>query len=225
MTGTLVNTATVVAGAVVGLMAGNRLPERIKSIVLDALGLITIWIAVTMIIRGSRPLEIVGSLIAGGMIGEWIGIEAWLARFGEWLKVRSRSGSGTFVNGYVTASLLFCVGPMTIVGCIQDGTTGDATLLLTKSVMDGFAAMALAATTGIGVLFSAATVIVIQGSLTLLGRHLADLTIPATLDQLSAVGGMIILGLGIRLLGLKDIRVGNFLPALVVIVVLLQILH
>lgn len=223
MIGTLVNTATVVAGSLAGLAVGDRLPERIKSSVLDALGLITLWIGITMVIRGTKPLAIVGSLIAGGIIGEWIGIERWIARLAEWLKLRARSGSGTFVHGFVTASLLFCVGPMTVVGCIQDGTSGDATLLFTKSVMDGFAAMALAATTGIGVLFSALTVLTVQGALTLLGRYLGELTVPATLDQLSATGGLIILGLGIRLLGLKDIRVGNYLPALVIIVIITQV--
>lgn len=222
MTGTLVNTATVIVGALTGLAIGDRLSERIKSTVLTALGLVTLWIGVTMVIRGSRPLIIVVSLIAGGVIGELLALEQRLESVGAWLKARSGSGSGGFVRGFVSASLLFCVGPMTVVGSIQDGTTGDATLLLTKSVMDGFAAVALAATTGIGVLFSAITVLVVQGSLTILGRWLAALTVPAALDQLSCVGGLIILGLGVRLLGLKDIPVANYLPALVIIAVIVM---
>ncbi len=222
MTGTLVNTATVIVGALTGLAIGDRLSERIKSTVLTALGLVTLWIGVTMVIRGSRPLIIVVSLIAGGVIGELLALEQRLESVGAWLKAKSGSGSGGFVRGFVSASLLFCVGPMTVVGSIQDGTTGDATLLLTKSVMDGFAAVALAATTGIGVLFSAITVLVVQGSLTILGRWLAALTVPAALDQLSCVGGLIILGLGVRLLGLKDIPVANYLPALVIIAVIVM---
>ncbi|MBI5866675.1 MAG: DUF554 domain-containing protein [candidate division Zixibacteria bacterium] len=217
MIGTLVNTGTVIAGSLVGLAIGDRLPEKIKSSVLTALGLITMWIGVTMVIRGTRPLLIVSSLICGGVIGELLAVERRLERVGDWLKARSGSQSGGFVRGFVSASLLFCVGPMTIVGSIQDGTTGDATLLLTKSVMDGFAAIALAATTGIGVLFSALTVLGIQGGLTLLGRWLAALTVPAALDQLSCVGGLIILGLSLRLLGLKEVPVANYLPALVII--------
>lgn len=217
MIGTLVNTGTVIAGSLVGLAIGDRLPEKIKSSVLTALGLITMWIGVTMVIRGTRPLLIVSSLICGGVIGELLALERRLERVGDWLKARSGSQSGGFVRGFVSASLLFCVGPMTIVGSIQDGTTGDATLLLTKSVMDGFAAIALAATTGIGVLFSALTVLGIQGGLTLLGRWLAALTVPAALDQLSCVGGLIILGLSLRLLGLKEVPVANYLPALVII--------
>jgi hypothetical protein len=223
MIGTLVNTGTVIAGSLIGLAIGDRLPERIKSSVLTALGLITLWIGITMVIRGTRPLVIVASLIAGGVIGELLALERRIESVGAWLKVRSGSGSGGFVRGYVTASLLFCVGPMTVVGSIQDGTTGDATLLLTKSVMDGFAAVALAATTGVGVLFSAITVFIIQGGLTILGRWLAALTVPAALDQLSCVGGLIIMGLGFRLLGLKDVPVANYLPALVIIALIVTL--
>jgi uncharacterized membrane protein YqgA involved in biofilm formation len=220
MIGTVVNTGTVIAGSVIGLVVGDRLPDKIKASVLNALGLVTLWIGVTMIIRGSRVLVIVASLIAGGIIGEILGIERGLERFAEWLKSRTSASSSGFVTGFVTASLLFCVGPMTVVGSIQDGTVGDPTLLLTKAVMDGFAAMALSATTGVGVIFAAVTVLVIQGGLTLLGQQLSALTAPAALDQLSAVGGLIILGLGVRLLGLKDIPVANYLPALVIIAVI-----
>jgi len=220
MTGTLVNTATVIAGSLVGLAVGDRLPQEIKSSVLNALGLITLWIGITMVILGTRPLAIVASLILGGVIGELLNIEGGLEKFAGWLKRRTTSSASGFVNGFVTASLLFCVGPMTVVGSIQDGTVGDPTLLLTKSVMDGFAAMALSATTGIGVLFSAITVLVIQGGLTLLGSGLAVLTTPASLNQISAVGGLIILGLGLRLLGLKNIPVANYLPALVIIAII-----
>lgn len=220
MTGTLVNTATVIAGSLIGLAVGDRLPEKIKTSVLNALGLITLWIGITMVVMGTRPLAIVGSLIMGGVVGELLDIEGRLEKFAGWLKRRTASSASGFVNGFVTASLLFCVGPMTVVGSIQDGTVGDSSLLLTKSVMDGFAAMALSATTGIGVLFSAITVLVLQGGLTLLGGQLATLTTPSSLDQLSAVGGLIILGLGLRLLGLKNIPVANYLPALAIIAVI-----
>lgn len=223
MIGTLVNTGTVIAGSVIGLAIGDRLPERIKTSVLNALGLVTLWIGITMVIHGTRFLAIVASLIIGGIIGELLAIEANLARFAAWLKAKTGSKAAGFVDGFVTASLLFCVGPMTVVGSIQDGTVGDATLLLTKSLMDGFASIALAAATGIGVLFSAITVLVFQGGLTLLGGSLAGLTAPASLDQVSAVGGLIILGLGIRLLRIKDIPVANYLPALVIIAIVVAI--
>lgn len=221
MTGALVNTGTVIAGSLIGLAIGDRLPDKIKTSVLNSLGLVTLWLGVTMVIDGTRFLVIVGSLIIGGVIGEIAGIEGGLTRFADWLKARTGSSSGRFVSGFVTASLLFCVGPMTVVGSIQDGTVGDATLIFTKSVMDGFAAMALSAATGIGVIFSAVTVLVVQGSLTLLGQYLADLTEPESLNQLSAVGGLLMLGLGLRLLGIKDIPVANYLPALVIVAIVM----
>ncbi|HUU45161.1 MAG TPA: DUF554 domain-containing protein [Acidobacteriota bacterium] len=218
MLGTWINTGTVIAGSLIGLAVGDRLPERIRRSILTALGLVTLGIGVQMTLRGTRLFLIIGSLIAGGILGEWIGIERALERFAAWLQARVRIGaSGRFVQGFVTASLLFCVGPMTVVGAIEDGVTGDASLLVTKSVMDGLAAMALSATTGIGVLFAAGTVLVVQGPLTLLGGALSSLTEPAVLDQFSAVGGLIILGLGIRLLGLKEIPIANYLPALVIV--------
>ncbi|GAB4322392.1 MAG: DUF554 domain-containing protein [Candidatus Zixiibacteriota bacterium] len=219
MTGALVNTGAVIAGSLIGLAVGDRLSERIKTSVLNSLGLVTLWLGVTMVIDGTRFLVIVGSLIIGGVMGEIVGIEGGLTRFADWLKARTGSSSGKFVNGFVTASLLFCVGPMTVVGSIQDGTVGDATLIFTKSVMDGFAAMALSAATGIGVIFSAVTVLVVQGSLTLLGQSLAGLTEPESLNQLSAVGGLLMLGLGLRLLGIRDIPVANYLPALVIVAI------
>lgn len=219
MFGTWVNTATVLAGSVLGLIIGDRLPEKIKQSVFTALGLVTLSIGVSLVIRGTRPLLIIGAIILGGITGELVGIERQLERFGAWLQDLVRIGSGQFVRGFVTASLLFCVGPMTVVGSIQDGVNGDSTLLLTKAFMDGFASLALAATTGIGVLFAAGTVLIVQGALSLLGGWLSALTAPEALNQLSAVGGLLILGLGIRMLGLKEIPVANYLPALVFIAV------
>jgi uncharacterized membrane protein YqgA involved in biofilm formation len=173
-----------------------------------------------MVIRGTRPLIIIGSVVFGGVIGELINIEQRLERFAGWLQARVRVGAAGFVRGFVTASLLFCVGPMTVLGSIQDGLSGDSTILITKSIMDGFSAIALAATTGIGVLFSAITVLVVQGGLSLLGESLSLLTEPQALDQLTGVGGVLIMGLAIRMLEIKDIRVGNFLPALVIVAIL-----
>ena len=220
MLGTLVNTATVIAGSLVGLFIGDRLPATIKRSVMTALGLVTLWIGIQSVVKGTRPFLIIGALVVGGVIGELIGIERALERFAGWLQRRLKVGTASgFVRGFVTASVLFCVGPMTVVGSIEDGISGDATLLLTKSVMDGFAAIALSATTGIGVIFAAVTVLVLQGGLTLMGGMLAALTAPGALDQFSAVGGLMILGLGIRMLEIKDIPVANYLPALVLIAV------
>ncbi len=220
MFGTWINTATVIAGSLIGMAIGNRLPERVRSIVFTGLGLMTLGIGVSMVIRGSRPLIIISSIVLGGVIGELINIERQLERFAGWLQTRVQIGGTNFVRGFVTASLLFCVGPMTVVGSIQDGLSGDSTILVTKAIMDGISSIALAATTGIGVLFSAITVLVIQGGLSLLGKSLSVLAEPRALDQLTGVGGLLIIGLAIRMLEIKDIRVGNLLPALVIVAIL-----
>ncbi|HWO56382.1 MAG TPA: DUF554 domain-containing protein [bacterium] len=220
MLGTWINTATVLAGSLAGMLIGDRLPERLRKIVFTGLALMTLGIGVSMVIRGTRPLIIITSIVLGAVLGELIDIERQLERFAVWLQARVRVGGGQFVRGFVTASLLFCVGPMTVVGSIQDGLSGDATILITKAIMDGFASLALAATMGIGVLFAALTVLIVQGGLSLLGRSLAVLTEPAALDQLTGVGGLLIMALAIRMLEIKDIKVANLLPALVIVALL-----
>lgn len=220
MLGTWINTATVLAGSLAGMLIGDRLPERLRRIVFTGLALMTLGIGVSMVIRGTRPLIIITSIVLGAVLGELIDIEKQLERFAVWLQARVKVGGGQFVRGFVTASLLFCVGPMTVVGSIQDGLSGDATILITKAIMDGFASLALAATMGIGVLFAALTVLVVQGGLSLLGRSLAVLTEPAALDQLTGVGGLLIIALAIRMLEIRDIKVGNLLPALVIVALL-----
>jgi uncharacterized membrane protein YqgA involved in biofilm formation len=217
MVGTLVNTGTVIVGATVGMLVGGRLPGRIKQVVISALGLITLWIGIDMVVQGQKPLLIVIAIVSGAILGEILGLEQGIARIGEWLRRRARSDAPHFVLGYVTASLLFCVGPMTVVGSLEDGLRGDSTLLVTKAIMDGFASLALASGLGAGVLFSFITVLVVQGSLTLLGTQMAFAMEPGVLQPMTAVGGIIILGLGLRLLEIKEIPVANFLPALVLI--------
>lgn len=220
MTGTLVNTATVIVGSSVGLLIGARFSERIKSIVMHALGLSTLLIGFEMALKTDNILFVIGSLALGGIVGELLKVEEGLERMGEFLKRRVKSRSGNFVLGFVTSSLVFCIGPMTLVGSIQDGVSGDASVLYAKSLLDGFASIVFASSLGVGVIFSALTVLVFQGGLTLLGGKLSFLLRPEVLDELIATGGLIIVGIGIYLLGIKRIKVGNFLPALVVAVVL-----
>jgi len=220
MVGTLVNTATVIAGGSIGLLIGKRLPERIKSIVLTALGLITLWIGITMVAQGEKPLLIVIAVVGGAIIGEILHLEQGIDRLAEWLRGLVRSDAPQFVLGFVTASLLFCVGPMTVVGALEDGLKGDPTLLVTKAIMDGFAAVALASSMGAGIVFSFLTVLLVQGGLTVLGAHLQFALEPGILHPLTAVGGILILGLALRLLSVKQVPVANFLPAIPVIIVL-----
>ena len=220
MKGTLVNTAAVVLGSLIGMAVGSRLPEKVKQIVMNGLGLCTLLIGFKMAFKGEQILLIIGSLILGGIIGELLDIESWLERLGEKIKKRVKSDSGNFGVGVVTASLVFCVGPMTVVGSIEDGIRGDASILYAKSVLDGFASIAFASGLGIGVLFSAVTVLVYQGLLTLLGQKLSFLLSGHVINELTATGGLMIVGIGLLLLDIKRVKVGNFLPALVVVIIL-----
>jgi uncharacterized membrane protein YqgA involved in biofilm formation len=223
MKGTLVNTATVVLGSLIGMAVGSRLPEKVKQIVMNGLGLCTLLIGFKMAFKGEQILLVIGSLVLGGIIGELLDIEGWLERLGEKIKRKIKSESGNFVIGFVTASLVFCVGPMTVVGSIEDGIRGDASILYAKSVLDGFASIAFASGLGVGVLFSAVTVLVYQGLLTLLGQKLSFLLNGHVVNELTATGGLMIVGIGLLLLDIKRVKVGNFLPALVIVVVLASI--
>ncbi|MCK4427061.1 MAG: DUF554 domain-containing protein [candidate division Zixibacteria bacterium] len=220
MKGTLVNTASVILGSSLGLLIGSRFSEKLNTIVMHALGLATLLIGFRMAFETENILLVIGSLAIGGIIGEILKLEEGLERFGDFIKRKIKSESGTFVLGFVTSSLVFCIGPMTIVGSIQDGVSQDASVLYAKSLLDGFASIVFASSLGVGVLFSSLIVLLFQGSLTLLGSHLSFLLKPEILNELTATGGLIIVGIGIYLLGIKKIRVGNFLPALVVAVIL-----
>jgi len=175
---------------------------------------------VQMVLKVQSPLVVIASMVIGGVTGELLGIEEALERAGEWLRSRARSGSGTFVTGYVTASLVFCVGPMTLLGSIQEGLTGNPDIIYTKAMLDGAASVAFASSLGVGVGFAAITVLVFQGALTLLGAQLAFLLRPEILNEVTATGGLLILAIGLLLLEVKRLRVANLLPALVVVVLL-----
>ena len=220
MRGTIVNVVAVLVGSGIGLAIGNRLPERMQRVITTGLGLSTLLIGMQMALMVQNLLVVIASMVIGGVIGELLEIETGLERAGEWLKARSRSGSGTFVTGYVTASLVFCVGPMTIVGSIQEGISGNPDIIYTKSLLDGAASVAFASSLGIGVSFAAVTVLVLQGALTLLGKQLAFLLRPEILNELTATGGLLILAIGFLLLDVKRLRVANLLPALAVAVLL-----
>jgi len=217
MVGTLINVATVVAGSSAGLLVGSRLPERIRQTVLSGLGLITLVIGMSMALQTRNPLLILAALLLGGVIGELLSLEERLQALGRYLETRvsGRSGEGSaFVRGFVTASLVFCVGPMTILGSIQDGLTGNYTLLAIKATLDGFASLAFSASLGIGVMFAALTVLIYQGALTLGAGLVKAVLTEAMITEMTAVGGTMILGIGLLLLDLKRVRVASFLPGL-----------
>lgn len=222
MTGTLVNIATVLVGSALGIALGSRLTDRMRETVLRGLGLVTAVIGMQMAFETANILIVVGSILVGGLLGEWWGIERRLNGLGAWLEARvtragGAAGQDRFIRGFVTASLLFCVGPMAILGSIQDGLTGDYSLLAIKAMLDGFAALAFASSLGVGVAFSALVVLLYQGGLTLLAAQAQSVLTPAMIAELTAAGGVLILGLAIStLLEIKPIRVGNLLPALLI---------
>jgi uncharacterized membrane protein YqgA involved in biofilm formation len=218
--GTVVNVAAVLVGTGIGLAIGGRLPERMQRIITTGLGLSTLLIGLQMALKVQSMLVVIASMVLGGILGEWLAIERALEQAGDRLKAWARSGSGTFVTGFVTASLVFCVGPMTIVGSIQEGISGNPEVIYTKSLLDGAASVAFASSLGIGVGFAAVTVLVLQGALTLLGGQLAFLLRPELLHELTATGGLLILAIGLLLLEVKRIPVANLLPALLVVVAL-----
>jgi uncharacterized membrane protein YqgA involved in biofilm formation len=215
MTGTLVNTSAILIGSAVGLSAGSRISQGIKGILMQGLGLAVLVIGLKMALSGFDLIPAVACLLLGGITGELLRIEDGLEWLGVHLKERFKSDSATFVQGFVTATILYITGAMTIVGCIQDGTVGDASTLYLKSLLDGVASVALASTLGVGVAFSAISVLVVQGSLTILASHLAFLQQGDVLACITTTGGMIILGIGINLLDIRKIRVGNLSPAVV----------
>ncbi len=217
MVGTIINIFAISAGSIVGISLGDRLPQRIQQTVFDALGIITLLIGFQMAFRTENVLIILGSILAGGIIGEILKIEDKLNHLGEFLqRTFSMKKHKRFVEGFVTASLLFCVGPMAILGSIQDGIYGDYKLLAIKSILDGFASLGFSAALGVGVLFSVLSVLVFQGSITLSAYWLNRILTETMITELTATGGLIIVAIGIRLLKLKEIRVGNFLPSLIV---------
>jgi len=213
--GTLVNSGAILIGSLIGLSAGRRLPERMKRILMQTLGLAVVIIGLQMALAGREIIAVIGCLLLGAITGEIVDVEKQVEKIGEWLKARFRSNSSTFVEGFVTASLLYLSGAMFIVGAIQDGTTGDAGTLYVKALLDGVASMAFASALGIGVAFSALSVLVVQGSITILASQLLFLQDPRVLNAVTATGGILILAIGINLLELKKIPVGNLLPALV----------
>src|SRR5215204_2423885 len=221
MTGTFLNIATVIIGGMIGLIFGARIPDKLKETVIAGMGLFTAAMGLQMFFKTENPLIVLGALLIGTLLGEWIRIEDGLQNLGKILEQRfskeGDDGSNKFVRGFLTASLLFCVGPMTILGSIQDGLTGDYNLLAVKSVLDGFAALAFASTLGVGVLFSTLVILVFQGSVSLLAAQLDAIVTAAMLNELTATGGVILLGLAMSsLLEIKKIRVGNMLPGLVI---------
>ncbi len=217
MTGTLINVGTILIGTAIGSLAGPRLPSRMRRIVLYGIGLVVILIGFQMAVRTQNILVVLGAVLIGGIIGELLRIEDRLEQLGQFFQAKFSKGSEQSISeGFVTASLVFCVGPMAILGSISDGLSGDYSLLSVKAVMDGFASIAFGASMGWGVGLSAISILFYQGGLTLAAGFLPGALNDAMITEMTATGGLIIIGIGIKLLDLKDLPLANLVPAIAV---------
>lgn len=223
MIGTLVNTVAVATGGMIGLLLKKRMPERVTTIYFQAIGLFTLAIGASMAIEMEKILIVVGSLAIGSLLGEWANLEKGTERMSDHLKHRFRIGSEKFPEGLITAFLLFCVGSLTIIGTIQEGTGGSPDLLFTKSLMDFFSAILLASAFGVSVAISAIPLFIFQASLTLLATYAATLFTDDIILGLTSTGGILLIGLGINILGIKKLRIMNMLPSLIIVVLLIWI--
>lgn len=238
-TGTLINIVAVFVGGALGLLLGARLPGRVRETIMHGLGLMTLVIGFQLSLKTDNVLIVLGSLLLGGIVGELLRIEDQIDHLGRWLEQNTggggapvperlpdagRLGSSRFSHAFLTASLVFCVGPMAILGSIQDGLSRDYALLAVKSTLDLFAALAFASTLGPGVIFAALTVLVYQGALTLGAGWASRVLTDPMVAEMTATGGVVMLALGLGLLEIKRIRAGNLLPALIIAPVVVAVI-
>ncbi|AZK59338.1 membrane protein, putative [Candidatus Desulforudis audaxviator] len=224
--GTIVNVAAICAGALVGVALKRGIPDRIKDTVVQGLGLAVILIGLKMALETQNPLIVIASLVLGGLVGGILNIDGWINRVGQRLEQLVGGGNGGEIGrAFVASTILFCVGAMAVMGAIEDGLTGRPTTLFAKAMLDGIASVIMASTLGIGVLFSAVPVFIYQGGITLGAVWAAAFISPSVVAELTASGGLVILGIGLNILGVTNIHVANLLPAIFVapgIVVILE---
>lgn len=219
MTGTFINVSAIIAGGLLGIFLGRRLSDNLKNTVIVAMCLFTTAVGFQMLLKTEDPLIVLGAIIFGALLGEWWKIEEKIQSLGIWLEKRvageSVGSSSYFVRGFLSASILFCTGPMAVLGSISDGLHGDFLTLSIKSVLDGFISIAFASTLGMGVAFSALPVLAYQGSISLVAANLNTIITDTMMSEFTATGGILLMGIGVSsILEIKKIRVGNLLPAL-----------
>ncbi len=225
MIGSIINAAAVIAGGLIGLLVHTRLPKQITHTTFQAIGLFTIVLGITMAIKTTHYLAMVISLVIGTIIGSMLHIETIIIKIGDILKKKTKSKNHQFSEGFITAFMLYCMGSLTILGAIEEGLGNPPTLLLSKSVLDGFSSIALAASMGAGVIFSALPLFLYQGSITVVTSIVQQSLSPLLVTELSAVGGVLLVGLGIDILDLKKIPVLNMLPSLPIIFLIIFFLN
>ncbi|MFW5998815.1 MAG: DUF554 domain-containing protein [Bacillota bacterium] len=223
MIGTIVNTAAIIVGAGFGTVIGNKLKTRYKNTAMQGLSLAVLLIGLKMAMGTNNVSIIIFSLLLGGLIGEFLKIETRLKNIGEWFE-KHLKGQGQVAEAFIQCSLIYCVGAMAIMGAIQDGLLNDPSTLYAKSMLDGFTAIAFSSTLGIGVILSAIPVFLYQGIITFLAGYLKPLLTDPVITEMTATGGMLIFAIGINLLNIAEIKVGNLLPALAVAVILVSLI-
>jgi len=221
MLGTIVNVITVVAGSAIGLALNKKLPDRFIKIFFQVIGLFTFFLGVSMSLKTTHELHLIMALISGALIGEILNLEAIAEKMSDFVKTKFKIRNKKFTDGLLTAFLLYCMGSLTILGAIEEGMGGGSNLLYVKSLMDGVSSIALASGLGIGVMFSAIPLLIYQGGITLMASGFGEFVPQVIILELSATGGILLIGLAINVLEIKKIRVMNMLPSLVMIVVLL----
>jgi len=217
--GALFNAAAIVAGGVVGLLAGRFIPEKAGKLVFQCLGLFCLYLGVSMAFKTQGMLVVMFALLIGAVTGTLLDIDGMLTRLGDRLKRRLQGDddTGDFTKAFVTTSILYCVGSMAVIGSIENGLTGNPSILVIKGCMDGAATVLFAASMGIGALFSALPVLVYQGTLTFAARWLSVFVTPSMMDNLSGLGGLVVMGVGLNLLEIADIKTSNLLPGIVLV--------
>jgi uncharacterized membrane protein YqgA involved in biofilm formation len=214
--GSLLNAFTVLIGTLIGAFLGDRLPARLHTGLFGVLGLFTVVIGLQDAFGAKNLLIVLGALLLGVLVGEGVDLEGSLNRFGDWVQKKLAHDGSPVSEAFVTSSLVFCVGPLSILGALDNGLTGDITKLAIKATLDGFAALAFSATLGWGVVLSIMVILVYQGSISLAAHAVSPLLSanPGIIDSVTATGGVILIAIGLKLLNIRDLRVANFLPAL-----------
>lgn len=221
--GTIVNALAVICGGAIGLLLRKGLPERVQYIVMQGIGLAVLAIGVKMSLETKNVLIVIFSIVIGGLLGEAINIEGKLNSWGRWLEKRTGGSGGDFTKAFVTTSLIYCVGAMAVLGAIEDGLTGKPTILYAKSMLDGVSAIIFASTMGWGVLFSSLPIFCYQGTITLLAGFLRDIVQGTVINELTATGGLLIIGIAMNIMQVTKIKIGNMLPAIIVAIILAYI--
>jgi len=223
--GTLINTATVIVGGTVGIAMGDKIPERVRVVVVQVIGMVTIGLGLSDLLKTHNMVFPLLGMVFGAVIGELLRIEDRLQGIGEFIRKRfaKQQDPGPFVTGFVTATLLFCIGPLTILGAIQDASGATPQLYIIKGTLDGFMSVIFGAIHGVGVLFSAVSVFIVQGTLTLFGTRLDALLNDRMRIELFAAGGLAVMAIGLNLLDIKKIRLGSLLPGLIITPILVQL--